>query len=151
MQDFTESAKSRALRALVSYAPRALRALVSRVLRTLVPYVPRALHALVPNVPHALRALVHYVPYVPRAPRAWCHTCSCVSRASSSMWACASCFMSPFSLRSLLFRTLRTLFPNITFCALEFPWIMLLFSCSFATCDLYFWKITKVKTNIVCQ
>ena len=83
-----ESAKLRALRALVPYVPRALRApmpYVPRALRALVPHVPRALRALVPHVPRASRALV---PYVPRALRALvpymlscltCLRCSCTS------------------------------------------------------------------------
>ena len=112
-----------------------------RALRALAPYLPRAPRASSPTCSRVHRALV---PYVPLAPRTLCRTCSCVSRASSSMWPHALRFMCPFSLRTLLFRTLRTVCPNITFFALEFPCITLLFFCSFATCD-FFWKFTKVK------
>ena len=73
-----ESAKFRALRALMSYMPCASCALaphVPQALRALVSYVPCAPRALVPHVPRALRALVPHVfrilqalmPYVPRA------------------------------------------------------------------------------------
>ena len=65
------------------------------------------------------------VPYVLRALRAPVFH---VSRASH-----ASCLA--LSLRTLLFRTLRTLDPNITFFANEFPCITLPFFCSFAKCD----------------
>ena len=88
----SESAKLRALRALMSYVGRALRDLVphvSRVLRvlvphilltlsTLVPHVPCVLSALVSDVPRALIALVLDVP--PAAGVSW-HTCFCASRA----------------------------------------------------------------------
>ena len=93
----------------------------SRALSALVPHVPRVLRALVTYVPLALRVFLPYVSLVLRAPVFH------VSRASPAfwpMWPCASRFMSPFSLRTLLFCILRTLCPNITFCALEF-----------ATCD----------------
>ena len=114
-------------------------------LTCLVPHVPRALPVLVPYVSGASRVLARYVPrapralafYVLRAQHASCHTYFC---ASCSMWLCVSHFMSPFSSRTLLFCTLRTLCPNITFCALEIPCITLLFFCSFATCD-FFWEI----------
>ena len=92
---FLESAKLRALRALVPYVPRALRARV--------PNVTRALHALVPYVLscptyvlHALRALVTHVP---RALRVSCPTCSCTPRASRptcSRALCASCALRAF-------------------------------------------------------
>ena len=66
-----ESAKLRALRALVSYLPHGLRALVPLAMAALVPYIPCTLHALVPHVPCALPALylTCLVPYIPRALR----------------------------------------------------------------------------------
>ena len=120
-----KSAKLCALRALVPYVPRVPRALlpyVSHALRALVPHVTRALRAL---VPHTLRVPVFHVPQ-------------------------ASRFKSSFSLRTLLFRTLRILYPSVTFCALEFPCFTLLFFCSFVT-SIFLDEFTKVKTNIVCQ
>ena len=91
-----ESAKFRALRALVPHvrrAPRALVPYVARTLRALVPHLPRALHALVPYVLRALCTLVLS-----------CLTCSYVSRASC--FTClvlyvASCltFYEPFFLK----------------------------------------------------
>ena len=127
----------------------------SRALRVLVPHVSRVLCA--------FDLYVLSCPTCYRVPRSSCHTwyrtscglcptCSCVSRASCfcfffffynakyikclvPYWPRVSRFMSPFSLRILLFRTLRTLCPSITFCALEFPCISLLFFCSFSTCD----------------
>ena len=94
----------------------------------LAPHVPRALNALVPHVPHALCALV------PRALRALlptmllCPTCpTCLvfhiprslrapvfHLSCTLMWPHALRFMSLF-LRTLLFRTLRTLCANIIF------------------------------------
>ena len=109
---------------------------VPRDLRALVPYVPRVLRAIVLHVPHALLALELHV--------------LGSSLASCLMWPHASRFMSSFSLRTLLYRTLRTLCPNITFCALEFLCFTLLFFCLFANCD-FLEEFTKVKTNIVCQ
>ena len=128
----------------------------SRALRVLVPHVSRVLCA--------FDLYVLSCPTCYCVPRSSCHTwyrtscglcptCSCVSRASCFFffffflynakyikclvpyWPRVSRFMSPFSLRILLFRTLRTLCPSITFCALEFPCISLLFFCSFSTCD----------------
>ena len=90
----TESANLHALRAFVPYVPRAPRALVPyvpRALRALVHYVPCALHALVPHVSRTLRGPVFHVP--------------CALGASCSMWPRALCFVSPFSLPTLLFRT----------------------------------------------
>ena len=81
---FYESAKLRALRAVVPYMPRVLHALVphmSRALRALVPLVPYVLRALLLHLPRALRALVPqcFVPCVFS-----CSTClvPCASRAS---------------------------------------------------------------------
>ena len=121
-------------------------------LTCLVPYPPRALYALVPHVSCVLLVLVPtcLVCHVSRAIDGLVLHVSCVlrapvfqlprtTRASCSMWSRASRFMSPSSLCTLLFHTLRTLCPNITFCALEFPCIMLLCFCSFATCD-FFWE-----------
>ena len=113
----------------------------------LVPYVLSCLTCLVPQgpltmralVPHMLRVLLAPVFHVPRA-----------SRASWPMWLSVSRFKSPFSLRTLLFRTLLTLCSNITFSTFAFPSLMLLTFCSFASCD-FFGKFTKVKTNIVFQ
>ena len=121
---------SRASRVSCPMCFRSLRALVSYMLSCptfLVPYVVSYLMWLVPYVLLCFTCLVLFffffiynakyikclVPYWPRVSR----------------------FMSPFSLRILLFRTLRTLCPSITFCALEFPCISLLFFCSFSTCD----------------
>ena len=143
--------------ALMSCVPRALHALmlhVPRTLRAFVPYLPRALcafmlylpcalYALEPYVPRVLRLLVPHVPcvisaLVPQLPRCLCalvfHVPR-VSRISCPMWSRASLLMSPFSLRTLLFRTLRTLCLDITFCTLEFPCIKFLLLCSFTTCD----------------
>ena len=129
----------------------------SRALRVLVPHVSRVLCA--------FDLYVLSCPTCYRVPRSSCHTwyrtscglcptCSCVSRASCFFfffffffynakynkclvpyWPRVSRFMSRFSLRILLFRTLRTLCPSITFCALEFPCISLLFFCPFSTYD----------------
>ena len=120
----------------------------------------RSLRSLVPHVPRALCALVSYVP---RALRSSCPMCSLDSRASCHVLACsrALCFTCPvpyiasclvvyesFFLRTLFSRTLRTLWPNITFCVLEFLSFMLLFFCLFVTC--YFrGELTKFTTNIV--
>ena len=118
---FFESAKLRALCALVPHVLRDLRALVPhvpRALRALVPYlpyvpwcltclvslhalVPRALRALVPHVPRALTALVSYVPralhllvsHVPRNLRAFCHICL-VSNVLSCL-TCRGCSCTP--------------------------------------------------------
>ena len=64
-----------------------------------------------------------------RAPRASCLTClvPCVS----------SCFMKPFPDVLLVPRTLSSLFANITFCTLEFPYLMLLFFRTFLTWDIF--------------
>ena len=94
---------------------------VSRALYAFVPYVPLVLHVLVSHVPPTLRTLV---PHVLCALRTWFLT-----------WPCVSRFMSSFSLRTLLPRTLRTLCVNISLCALQFPCLRLLFFCSFATGD----------------
>ena len=117
---------SRVLRASCSTCCRASPAsctTCSRALRALMPQVPRTLRAFVPTV---LLYPTYLVPYVLLCLHALC-----------SMWPRALRFMSPFSLRTLLFRTLRTLCPNFTFFALEFPCITLLFLCSFATCDFF--------------
>ena len=90
----------RALRAFVPYV-----SCVSRVLRALVPHVSRAIRALVLHVPLALRVLV------PHAICALVPHMLCATRASCSMWPHTSRFTSPFSLRTLLSRTLR---PNIS-------------------------------------
>ena len=107
---------------------------------------------------------LNYVPYVPqvlyvpraRASHVSCSTCSCASRAllptvlsyptclvpHVPRALCAPLFQVPRAscvLYSMWPRALR-LCPNITFCALEFPCITLLFFCSFATCD-FFWEI----------
>ena len=122
---YLESAKLRALRALVPYVPRALRApvpYVPRALRALVPHVPRALRALMPHVsralrapvsctsralvpyvPRALRALVHHVPYAPFALRVLCQTCSRVSRVLGALVPHVSCALLVLGLA----RTLR--------------------------------------------
>ena len=111
---YLESAKLRALRALVPYVPRALRApvpYVPRALRALVPHVPRALRApvscesraLVPYVPRALRALVPHVPYAPFALRVLCQTCSRVSRVLGALVPHVSCALLVLGLA----RTLR--------------------------------------------
>ena len=101
MNYFTESAKFRALRAVVPYVPYALRTLwltcyrASRVScpTSLVPYV------IVPHVCRALCALVHYVPRLAlrascpacfRSLRASCATCSRVSRAFCPAYSRAS-------------------------------------------------------------
>ena len=107
---------------------------MSRALRALVSYVLRVLRAPVLHIPRALRGLVPHM--------------LCASRASWPMRPHASHFISPFSLRTLLSRTLSTLCPNITFCALEFPCFTLLFFYLFATCE-FLVEFTKAKTNIV--
>ena len=85
-----------------------------------------------------------------RTSHALCFTCfvTYVASCLGPMWPYASHFISPFSLRTLLSRTLSTLCPNITFCALEFPCFTLLFFYLFATCE-FLVEFTKVKTNIV--
>ena len=104
---------SRALRASCPTCSHALRAscsTCSRALRALVPYVPRDLRALVPYVPRVLRAIVLHVPHALLAlepPVLGSSLVSCL------MGPHASRFMSPFSLRTLLYRTLRTPCPNI--------------------------------------
>ena len=166
-------------RSLLNYVPYVL-----SCLRVSCSMCPRALRAPCPTclVPHVLSCPTFLVPYVPRAS---CPTCSCALRASCPMCSralhasystclvpyvlmcftclvlhlpCASRFMSPFSLCSLLFCTLRTLCSNITFCALEFPWITLLFCCYLVLVIFFFGGgggvgvgVTKTKTNIVCQ
>ena len=107
---------------------------VSCVLRVLVPYVLSCPTCLVRHVSRVIDGLVLHVPHVLRAP---VFQLPRTTRASCSKWPRASRFMSPSSLCTLLFHTLRTLCPNIAFCALEFPCIMLLFFCSFATCDFF--------------
>ena len=137
-----ESATLRALRALVPYGFSCLTCLVSyvlsisacsRVLHAIVSHVPRAIRGIVPHVACALRAPVFHVP------RAFFFFFFFYNakyiKCLVPYWPRVSRFMSPFSLRILLFRTLRTLCPSITFCALEFPCISLLFFCSFSTCD----------------
>ena len=132
----------------VRHAPRAPVYFVPRVLRVLVPYVSRSLRVVVPQVPRALRTLVPTVlswptcltSHVTRALRAPGFHVSRASCAWCSIWPRALYFISPFFLRTLLFRTLCTLCPNITFFALEFPCTTLLFFYSFATCD-FFWEI----------
>ena len=73
---YLDSAKSRALRALVPYVTRAVVPHVPRVLLALVLHVSSGLGALVPYMPSALRVLFF------RALRASCHTCSHTSRTS---------------------------------------------------------------------
>ena len=87
---------------------------------------PTGCCALRTSYPTCSRALLSSVFRLPHA-----------SRASSSMWPRVLCFMSPSSLRILLLSTLRILCSNITFFALEFPWITLLFFCS---CSLWFFE-----------
>ena len=98
--------------ALVPYVPRALRALLpcmSHVICVLVSHVPRA------NVPHTLHVIVPHLPLSIRAFKSHVFRNSCVL---CSIRPHVSRFMSPFSLRTLLSCTLRTLCPNIIFCAL---------------------------------
>ena len=160
-----ESAKLRALRALVPHVPHSL--------RSLRPYVPCALRALVSHLPSTLRVSC---PTCFRALRVSCLTCSRVLRASNPTCSCAPrvscnmcCCVSPascftclvscvdsclalyetFFLRTLLFRNLHTLCPNITFCVLEFPCITLLFFCWFAACDFFEEIYRTVKTNLL--
>ena len=103
-----ESAKLRALRALVPRVPHSLRSLkpyVPRALRALVSHLPSALRAFVLCVSRVLRAVVSYVPQilralVPHVPRAICTSVFHLpraSRASCPVWTLASPFMSPFS------------------------------------------------------
>ena len=116
-----------ALLALMPYMPRVLRALVPQVppaVRALVPYVSCALRTSCPTcflslrvslVPHVLScrtcsyAKCALVPHVSRALRALVPHMLCPPPTSSPMWPRASRFMSPFSLSTLLSRTLRTL------------------------------------------
>ena len=113
MLHVSRALRARALRTIVLY--------IARVLRVLVPHVPRTLRAPVLHMPCALRGLVPHV--------------LCASRTLCLIWPRALHFMSPFFLRTLLSRTLRTQSPNITFCTLEFPCLRLLLFYSFANCD----------------
>ena len=150
---------------LLNYVPYVLScSTCSHALCTLVPNVPHALRALVPYATLCLTYLVPYmlscptylrphvlsshtcsrviralVSHVPRALRAPVFHVPCASRASNPMWPRASHFMSPFSFSTLLSCTLHTLCPNITFCALKFPCIALLFFCSFANFCFWAW------------
>lgn len=111
------------------------------------------------SYPTCLVFCVLSCPTCSRVPCASYHTCSrvsrascpiryCASRALCPMWPRALHFMSPFSLSTVLSCTLHILWPNITFCVLEFPSFMLLFFCLFVTC--YFrGELTKFTTNIV--
>ena len=111
-------------------------------LACLVLYVLSCLTCLVPYVLSCPTCLVPYVLSFPTClvsyellwPTSLVPHVLCASHASCPMWPRASRFMSLFSLHSLLSRTLRTLFPNITFFALEFPCLTPFF-CSFTTCD----------------
>ena len=123
-----ESAKLRALHALVSHVPRALRALaphVPRALRAVVPYVlscltcfvlymPSNLTCLMPCVLSCLTCLTCLVPYVLS-----CLTCSRTSRA-----------LVPYM--PLVPHTLRPSYVNTTFSGL-FSMLHVTFSCSFPT------------------
>lgn len=71
------------------------------------------LHTLMPYMLPCLLSFVLHVPWYPIRPH-------------------VLCFMSPFSLCTLLSHTLHALCPNTTFCALEFPLFMLHFFCLFA-------------------
>ena len=126
---------SRASRASCLTCSCVLRALVPRALGALVPYVLLCPTSLVPYMLSYLTCSSAYI--------------LCTSRNSCPIWSQDWRFMSPFSLRTLLSRTLRILCPNITYCALEFPCFTLLFFCLSATCD-FLREFTKVKTNIVC-
>ena len=147
---------SRALsapRALVPHVPRTLRALVPYVpcaLRALVSHMPRASNTVVPNVPRASRTLVSCVP------RFLCALVSYMLRASLLSVLRALCPMCTHALWALFCYvplapcTLSSLYANITFCALEFLYLTLLFFCSFRICD-FVGEFTQVRTNIVCQ
>ena len=138
-----ESATLRALHALVPYGFSCLTCLVSyvlsistcsRVLHAIVSHVPRAIRGIVPHVACALRAPVFHVPLAFFFFFLFFYNAKYV-KCLVPYWPRVSRFMSRFSLRILLFRTLRTLCPSITFCALEFPCISLLFFCPFSTYD----------------
>ena len=107
------------------------------------------------SYPTCLVFCVLSCPTCSRVPCASYHTCSrvsrascpiryCASRALCPMWPRALHFMSPFSLITVLSCTLHILWPNITFCVLEFLRITLLFFWSFATYD-FLGEFTKVK------
>ena len=142
------------LLALVFYVPQALPALVPHALCAVVPtclvshelswvkcpYPPtcsRALHASFPMwfcLSRTSCLACFYASRVSclmrcRAPRASCLTClvSCVP----------SCFMNPFPDVLSVPHTLSTLFANVTFCTLEFPYLMLLFFRTFPTWDVF--------------
>ena len=112
----------------------------------LVSYVHSCTTCLVSYVLSCLKCLVSYV--------LSCFLCSCVSRRlyfACLVFYVVSCltFTSLFSLHTLLPRTLPTLCPNMTFCAVEFPCFTLQFFL-FAIFD-FLVEIAKLKTNIVCH
>ena len=98
-------------------------------LRALVPHVPRTLRALVPTV---LLRPTYLVPYVIMG-----FTCFGLHVPRILCGLVLLRFISSFSSQNLLFDTLYTSCPDITFLALEFPCITLLFFCSFPTCDFF--------------
>ena len=119
---------------LVSHVPRALRALM--------PYEPRALPALLPHMLRVLRALLSPMlcaashasyPVCFRGPCTFCHKCSRASHALCPMCLRGLWALSPYV--PLVHRTLRTLCVNITFRALGFQCLALLFLCSLPTRD----------------
>ena len=126
--------------------PKGFRDLLASCSACLLPYVSRVLLALVPHVPCAMCSLVSHVYCALRAP---VFHLPRALRVSLPTWPRAWCLISPFFLGTLLFRILRTLSPNITFCALEFPCITLLFSVHLLL--VIFGKFTKVKMDIVLQ
>ena len=128
---------------LVSNAPYPPRAVVPDVLRALhplVPYVTRIIRALLLHVSRVLRTIVSHV-LVPCVLLSF--TCLLPYVFSCRTWSCASlamCPMYPCTLRArfpyvhLVPRALH-LCANITFCALEFPCLTLLFFYSFRNCE----------------
>ena len=115
---FYYSPVSRALCSTCSLAQRASRPMRSQISHALYSAyssanLPRSICDLVPHVSRLLRALY--------------------SMCLHTVWA-------PYHDVSLVSRTFDTLCANIIFCALQFPCLTLLFSCSFRTFGIsFFW------------
>ena len=128
------------------HVPRALCALVPNmpcaVVHAIAPNVPQAPRALIPSVPWILRPVVSHVSHVVHALVPHVHRLPphLVSHMSCSY--VPSFFIRPYT---IVPRNLSTACAKITFSALEFPCLMLLFSAHFLLL-IFFEQI-----NIVCK